>query len=76
MTVCLVIGLFIPFLQFDVIKRYIDGGGSVLVMLGEGGESRFDTNINFFLEEFGININTGEQNVLRRKRFCCTFENF
>ena len=52
-------------LQFDVIKRYIDGGGSVLVMLGEGGESRFETNINFFLEEFGININTGTINVLK-----------
>ena len=55
------LGLLIVFwlLQFDVIKRYIDGGGSVLVMLGEGGESRFETNINFFLEEFGINVNTG-----------------
>ena len=28
-------------------------------MLGEGGESRFETNVNFFLEEFGINVNTG-----------------
>ena len=28
-------------------------------MLGEGGESRFETNINFFLEEFGVNVNTG-----------------
>ena len=45
--------------QFDVMKRYMDGGGSILVMTGEGGESRFDTNINFFLEEFGINVNTG-----------------
>ena len=68
MTVLLVINLFIPFFQFDVIKRYIDGGGSVLVMLGEGGESRFDTNINFFLEEFGININTGEQYGLSEEK--------
>lgn len=45
--------------QFDVMKRYLDGGGSILVMLGEGGESRFETNVNFFLEEFGISINTG-----------------
>ena len=29
-------------------------------MLGEGGESRFDTNINFFLEEYGIMVNNGE----------------
>ncbi|XP_063153253.1 intraflagellar transport protein 52 homolog isoform X2 [Candoia aspera] len=26
-------------------------------MLGEGGESRYDTNINFLLEEFGIMVN-------------------
>jgi intraflagellar transport protein 52 len=29
------------------------------VMLGEGGESRFDTNINFLLEEYGIMVNNG-----------------
>ncbi|XP_060600465.1 intraflagellar transport protein 52 homolog [Ruditapes philippinarum] len=44
--------------EFDVMKRYMDTGGSILVMTGEGGESRFDTNINFFLEEFGVNVNT------------------
>ncbi|XP_032206511.1 intraflagellar transport protein 52 homolog isoform X2 [Mustela erminea] len=27
-------------------------------MLGEGGESRFDTNINFLLEEYGIMVNS------------------
>lgn len=27
------------------------------MLLGEGGEPEFNTNINFFLEEFGININ-------------------
>lgn len=29
------------------------------MMLGEGGESRFDTNINFLLEEYGIMVNNG-----------------
>merc|ERR1719158_2598939 len=29
----------------------------MLVCLGEGGESRFETNINFFLEEYGIMVN-------------------
>lgn len=28
-------------------------------MLGEGGESRYDTNINFLLEEYGIMVNNG-----------------
>nr|XP_035951961.1 intraflagellar transport protein 52 homolog isoform X2 [Halichoerus grypus] len=42
---------------FEVLKKYLDGGGDILVMLGEGGESRFDTNINFLLEEYGIMVN-------------------
>lgn len=32
-------------------------GGSILITLGEGGESRYDTNVNFFLEDYGIAIN-------------------
>ncbi|KAK3591240.1 hypothetical protein CHS0354_010606 [Potamilus streckersoni] len=43
--------------EFDELKKYLDGGGSVLVLLGEGGETRFETNINFFLEEYSIMIN-------------------
>ena len=46
-------------LQFDVIKKYIEGGGSLLVMLGEGGESKYETNVNFLLEEYGIMFNNG-----------------
>ena len=33
-----------------------------MVLLGEGGESRFDTNINFLLEDYGIMVNNGEPN--------------
>eukprot|EP00055_Hartaetosiga_balthica_P004242 m.10768 g.10768 ORF g.10768 m.10768 type:complete len:416 (+) comp3723_c0_seq1:43-1290(+) len=43
--------------EFDVFRQYMDDGGSLLVMLGEGGESRFDTNMNFLLEEYGIMVN-------------------
>eukprot|EP00056_Hartaetosiga_gracilis_P020146 m.17846 g.17846 ORF g.17846 m.17846 type:complete len:415 (+) comp8199_c0_seq1:112-1356(+) len=43
--------------EFDVLRAYMDGGGSLFVMLGEGGESRFDTNMNFLLEEYGIMVN-------------------
>ncbi|XP_031570684.1 intraflagellar transport protein 52 homolog [Actinia tenebrosa] len=43
--------------EFDVIKQYIEGGGNVLVLMGEGGETRFDTNINFLLEDYGIMVN-------------------
>ncbi|XP_043946075.1 intraflagellar transport protein 52 homolog [Protopterus annectens] len=43
--------------EFDVLKKYLEGGGAILVMLGEGGESRYDTNVNFLLEEYGVMIN-------------------
>lgn len=45
--------------QMEVLKQYLDGGGNVLVLLGEGGERKYDTNINFLLEEFGIMVNNG-----------------
>ncbi|XP_023662128.1 intraflagellar transport protein 52 homolog isoform X2 [Paramormyrops kingsleyae] len=43
--------------ELEVLKQYISGGGHILVMLGEGGEAKYDTNINFLLEEFGIMVN-------------------
>lgn len=43
--------------ELEVLKLYLHGGGNVLVMLGEGGKSKYDTNINFLLEEFGIMVN-------------------
>ncbi len=46
--------------QLEVLKQYLDSGGGLLVMLGEGGEMKYDTNINFLLEEFGIMVNNGE----------------
>lgn len=45
--------------QFEALKKYIEDGGSVLVLMGEGGENRLDTNINFFLEEYGVMVNSG-----------------
>ncbi|XP_036067691.1 intraflagellar transport protein 52 homolog isoform X1 [Oryzias melastigma] len=43
--------------ELEVLKHYLDGGGNMLVMLGEGGEMKYDTNINFLLEEFGVFVN-------------------
>ncbi|KAM9759596.1 intraflagellar transport protein 52 homolog [Menidia menidia] len=43
--------------ELEVLKHYLDGGGNLLVMLGEGGEVKYETNINFLLEEFGIMVN-------------------
>ncbi|CAB0019329.1 unnamed protein product [Nesidiocoris tenuis] len=43
--------------EFNALKGFLDGGGAVLVTLGEGGEKSFETNINYLLEEYGIMIN-------------------
>jgi len=43
--------------EFTAIKSYITAGGGVLFMLGEGGEVKCNTNVNYLLEEFGIMIN-------------------
>eukprot|EP00798_Chlamydomonas_sp_ICE-L_P029961 gene29962-18028_t len=44
--------------EFAVLKRYVQSGGSVLVMLGEGGETKAGTNINYWLEEYGMSVNS------------------
>eukprot|EP00041_Stephanoeca_diplocostata_P039347 m.1617510 g.1617510 ORF g.1617510 m.1617510 type:complete len:422 (-) comp25373_c0_seq3:7912-9177(-) len=44
--------------EFDAMRLYMENGGSILLMIGEGGESKFETNINFFLEEYGVAVNT------------------
>lgn len=43
--------------EFKIMKEYLEAGGSALFMLGEGGEEKYSTNINFLLEEFGISFN-------------------
>ena len=52
--------LFFFLFQFEALKQYIEKGGSLLILLGEGGESRFDTNINFLIEDYGIMVNNGQ----------------
>uniref|UniRef100_A0A8C8YAM6 IFT52 GIFT domain-containing protein n=1 Tax=Prolemur simus TaxID=1328070 RepID=A0A8C8YAM6_PROSS len=43
--------------EFEVLKKYLDSGGDIPVMLREGGESRSATNINYLLEEHAIMVN-------------------
>jgi len=45
--------------EFNALRQFVDQGGNLLVLLGEGGEQTFNTNINFLLEEYGIMINSG-----------------
>lgn len=44
--------------ELDALKRYVSPphSGSVLILLTEGGESKLNTNINVFLDEFGIKV--------------------
>lgn len=41
------------------LQDYVENGGSVMILLGEGGETEFNTNLNFLLEDFGMSINNG-----------------
>eukprot|EP00906_Rhabdomonas_costata_P003986 RCo005980 len=43
--------------EFQAMKEYLAGGGSLLLMLGEGGEQRAGTNLQQLLEEWGITFN-------------------
>ena len=53
-----------PVLWFQMLKKYVDEGGSLLVMLGEGGEKLNKTNINYLLEEYGMSINSGTSQLI------------
>ncbi|GBN15908.1 Intraflagellar transport protein 52 [Araneus ventricosus] len=43
--------------EINILREYVDKGGSIFVTMGEGGEKSFQTNINFLLEERGIMVN-------------------
>jgi hypothetical protein len=51
-------------LQFDVLKTFMAKGGSLLFLVGEGGESRYETNVNFLFEQYGVMVNTGALRVV------------
>jgi len=44
--------------EFTAIKDFLRSGNSIMFLLGEGGESKHNTNVNYLLEEFGISFNT------------------
>jgi intraflagellar transport protein 52 len=45
-------------IEFEIIKKFVRNGGSLLVLLAEGGEARAGTNVNYLLEQFGISVNS------------------
>lgn len=46
--------------EFKRMKEFVDNGGSLLILSGEGGETEFNTNLTFLLEEYGMAINNGK----------------
>ena len=43
--------------ECEALKKHVEDGRGLMVMLSEGGETRLGTNINFVLEQFGIAVN-------------------
>lgn len=46
-------------MEFSALKQFLERGGSIIYMTGEGGESSFSTNFNYLLEEYGMSVNSG-----------------
>ena len=44
--------------EFEAMNDYLKEGGSILISLGEEGEGKFATNVNYFAEEYGMAFNT------------------
>jgi intraflagellar transport protein 52 len=43
--------------ELDHLKQFVQSGRSLMVILGEGGEQKNNTNINYLLEQFKISVN-------------------
>jgi intraflagellar transport protein 52 len=43
--------------ELDHLKQFVQSGRSLFVLLGEGGEQKSNTNINYLLEQFKISVN-------------------
>jgi len=53
--------------ELQDIRAYVENGGSVLLVMSEGGEQKMNTNINAMLEQVGISVNT--DSVIRKSFF-------
>ena len=53
--------------EFEALKKFMQNNGSIFILMSEGGESKLDTNLNYFLEQFGIVVNN--DSVIRTTYF-------
>ncbi|KAJ3209464.1 Intraflagellar transport protein 52, partial [Clydaea vesicula] len=44
--------------EFTALKQYLERGGSILFLTGEGGDAQFNTNFNYLLEDYGMSVNS------------------
>eukprot|EP01038_Epipyxis_sp_PR26KG_P005310 gene5310-7374_t len=44
--------------EFKELKQWLNTGGRILVMLGDGGEKQSGCNMNYLLEEYGMSVNS------------------
>lgn len=51
--------------ELDALQLYLDDGGSIFVLLGEGN-SVAQCNINILLERYGIVPNSGKYNIFQK----------
>ncbi|KAL0218336.1 hypothetical protein P9112_003989 [Eukaryota sp. TZLM1-RC] len=42
--------------EIDHLHHYLKQGGTIFVLLSSGGEAKLGTNINYFLEDYGISV--------------------
>lgn len=43
--------------EFEILKTWLSSGGRAMFLCGDGGEKQTSSNLNYFLEEFGIYAN-------------------
>jgi len=43
--------------EFEAMNDYVKEGGSIFITLGEEGEGKFSTNVNYFCEDYGMAFN-------------------
>lgn len=44
--------------EFSALKQYLDRGGSILYLCGEGGDAQSNSNFNYLLEDYGMSVNS------------------
>lgn len=44
-----------------------------MILLGEGGEAEFNTNLNFLLEDYGMSINNGKFYLQKKTEIFCKY---